>query len=489
MKMNTEKKLVVAMAVTAMTIGSAASAWAFESELHGMFRVRGIVSNFDDDAGGSQNTLTGSLAKSDPRTSAWVEQRARLLYTAKSSNDLKFVTHFEIDSRWGDNSYNSNNTTRNNGGGIGADQVNLETKNIYLDFNIPTLPVNVKLGIQNWGGDKYKGIIMNTDAAGVVVNTKLDKGNVNFTYFRFDDAKSVASTAYISGQTYNADGTGNTAVALGSLAAEPAGYRTRDFLSLGGKYEISKDLKVGADYFLLYSDIMRATQAKTNIHTFGVNAEYTFGDAMIDGFVLYQGGRLGTVGKTQTVSAFTANVGGRAKVGSGTARSNLLYVSGDSDPTSGNRTDFQVIMEKSSVFSAGNDFGAAEMQLMLDNKMNMVNSGRGVVYNLNNFSQGFAGAFFGYDLPFGGKYFVNSNIGFGFIAKDNSYLHAHSSNFLGTEINTEIGYKMYSNMTVSALGAYMVLGDYFKNNVSYGTATQTNPANPYSTKVMFNYTF
>lgn len=492
--MKTEKKILAGIAVTALTMGTAMPALALENEFHGMFRLRGIVSNFDDSNGGTQyiNANTGAggtLTKSNPATYTFVEQRARILYAAKANVDLKLVTQFEIDSRWGDNSYNSNNTTRNNGGGVGADQVNLETKNVYLDFNIPSTPVNVKLGIQNWGGDKYKGIIFNNDAAGLVVNGKLDNGALNFGYFRFDDATTPASATYISSLTYIANGTGTETVPVGGLVNTAVGKRTRDFLTFGGKYEITKDFKVGGDYFLIYSDIMKNTQAVTHVHTLGANAEYTFGDAKIDGFFLYQTGELGSSAVTagQHINAFAANVGARTKLGPGTLRANLIYVSGDSNPSRGERKDFQIIMEKRGDFSAANDFGAAEMQIMLDGKYNQVNSGRAVVYNLNNSSQGFKAAFIGYDLSIG-KFFVNSNVGFGAVVNDLKLVpgSSHASRYLGTEINTEIGYKLFDNMTVSYLAAYMILGDYFSKQADGFTK---DPDNPYSTKVMFNYAF
>ncbi|MFZ2950366.1 MAG: hypothetical protein WA003_12860 [Desulfuromonadaceae bacterium] len=506
--MSKNMKLMAIVGVSALTVSMAVPALALDNEFHGMYRVRGIVSNFDDGGGGTQfnaDGVSGSLNKSNPRTSTFVEQRARLQYIAKTSADLKLVTHFEIDSRWGDNSYNSNSTTRNNGGAIGADQVNLETKNVYLDFNIPSAPVNVKLGIQNWG-DSYKGIITNTDAAGLVVDAKLEKSILSFRYFRFDDGTTPPTpsltTAIYGPQGYVANGTGGTTTggttvtqtantstgAITNTATRPfvnttLGSLTRDLVSLGGKYEISKDLKVGADYFLLYSDILKSKQDKTYIHHLGVNADYVIGNAKITGFFIYQAGKLGRAGVPgggQTVNAFAANVGADVKAGPGLFRSNLIYASGDNTQDSGKRSDFQQIMEKGATTSAANNFGVANMHLMLDNKYNMVNSGRAVAYNLNNNGQGFIGAFLGYDVNIG-KMFINSNLGFGACAAS-----SHASDFLGTEINTEIGYKMYDNFTVSYLLAYMKLGDYFSRQANGFTA---DPADPYSTKVMFTYTF
>ena len=480
--MSTKSRLLAVVAVSALGVGAAAPVMAFENEFHGMYRLRGFVSNFDNGGGGSQFSADpakpGALNLHNPKTSSYIEQRARLMYIAKASDDLKLVTHFEIDSRWGDNSYNSNGTTRNNGGAIAGDSTNLETKNVYLDFNIPSTPVNVKAGLQFWNLG-YKGIIFNDDASGLVVNSKLSNGSVGLAYFRFDDATT--------GGSYIASGSGSgTTVSTDVVNAYP-GKRTRDFLTLGGKYNITKDLKVGADYALLYSDILDNRQDRTSIHMFGVNGEYVLDQATIDGFVVYQAGNLGNAavpGQGQDVSAFAANLGGRVKAGPGTARTNFLYISGDSSPSSGERGDFQTIMERGATTNA-HGFTPSEMVLMLDNKYNLT-SAQTVVKDLNNNAQGFIGGFLGYDLTID-KFFVNTNLGFGAVAEDNNYGGAHESNYLGTEINTEIGYKIYPNMTVSVIGAYMLLGDYFKDKAV--DVAGEDPANPYTARVMFNYTF
>lgn len=466
--MTFKKRLLAVLAAGALTAATAVPAMALENEFHGLFRVRAFLDNYSD---GGAGTLTPSK---EPGTRNFIEQRARLMYIAKANDDLKLVTHFEIDSRWGDNSYNSNGSTRNNGGGIGADQTNLETKNVYLDFNIPSTPVNVKAGIQGFV-DAYKGIVFNNDAAGVVASSKLGDAAVQLAYFRFDDATS-----------------GNSFSNFG-LAAAPAsatvtdnttpGNRTRDFVNLSGKYNVTKDIKVGADYFLLYSDVFRSSVDRTDIHMLGVNAEAKAGDATVDGFFLYQLGKVGNstagVGGAQTVNAFAANLGGKMKCGPGVARVNALYISGDkSTNASGDRNDFQTIMERGAT-TAGHAFYPGEMMIMLRNKYN-TNSDKAVVFDLNNQGQGLIGGFLGYDVTVN-KLFVNTNLGFGAVAKNST---SRNNDYLGTEFNTEIGYKLYDNLTASFQGAYMVLGGYFA-----GTGSGSNPENPYTTRVQLQYTF
>jgi hypothetical protein len=259
-------------------------------------------------------------------------------------------------------------------------------------------------------------------------------------------------------------------------------------MTLGGKYNFNKNLVVGADYYLLYSDMLRHTQEKTYINMFGGNAEVKLGSATINGFLLYQFGQLGsTLSSHQDLSAFAGNLAGRMPVGPGTAHITALVLTGDNNTQTngGQRSDFQTIMERGPS-NSGHTFFESNSQLLLRNVYATAGTDRAVVYDLNNNGRGIVTAFAGYDLPIG-KLFINSNVGIGAVEQDNHNYNnggvgSGSGNILGTELNTEIGYKLYDNMTASVSGAYMILGDFY--HVSSGT-----PDNPYSTKITLNYTF
>ncbi len=128
-------KLTVA-AVTALgCIGS--SAFAMEHEFNGMLRIKEDFTNYDQ-AGGNDASGIRKLYRTNPSHSFfYTEQRARLKYTGTFSENVKLVTQFEIDSRWGDS---SQFVARNQGGAMEADSINLETKNVYMEFTVPTLP-------------------------------------------------------------------------------------------------------------------------------------------------------------------------------------------------------------------------------------------------------------------------------------------------------------------------------------------------------------
>ena len=60
----------------------------------------------------------------------------------------------------------------------------------------------------------------------------------------------------------------------------------------------------------------------------------------------------------------------------------------------------------------------------------------------------------------------------------------NSNQFLGTEINAELAYKVVENVTLSARGAYVFLGDFYKDVATNGT-----PDDPYDFKLLAKYAF
>ena len=114
---------------------------------------------------------------------------------------MKAVAFFEIDySAWGDAAgmtkndgvYGNGSTStggetgmgtggniigtgagRNTGGALGADRINIETKNVYVWFKLPNTSLDFTVGMQNQT-DAYAGLLYGgADMAGVFVNGKM----------------------------------------------------------------------------------------------------------------------------------------------------------------------------------------------------------------------------------------------------------------------------------------------------------------------------
>lgn len=393
----------------------------------------------------------------------FIEQRARLQYTAKANADLKLVTAFELDyTYWGNSSYA---TGRNQGGAVGADTINIETKNIYLDAN-PFKNVNMKLGMQPYN-DSFKGVLFDADMAGALISTTR-YGNLTPTigYFRFNDT--------------------------GVSQDRVLGHLTNDLFVLDAKYEVSKDLKVGAAYYFFRnnsdttdSNLVNAiSRQDVKLSTFGLNAEYTSGPLTLNGFGVLQAG---TVDKRST-TAWALNAGAKYKVGPGTARSEFLYVSGDNNTTSGHSNAFYSVFNN--VGTAEHGYYDNEMAILGRDK-NAYTTDNSIIATAGNNAQGQIGGYIGYDLPINSKLSTAFNAGFAAVAKENANKpnnlktgSKNSSNYLGTEINAEANYVLLENLTTSVRAAYVFLGDYYKDVALNGT-----PDNPYDFKLIFKYTF
>lgn len=465
--MGIKKKTLAITAAAALTVATAVPAMALENEFHGMFRLLAVTGNFNnsttvtDTPIGFGFYMPEGLDKKAP-TATYFEQRARLMYIAKANDDLKLVTHFEIDSRWGDNSYT---THRNEGGAIGADTVNIETKSVYLDFNIPSTGVNVKAGIQPYN-DAYKSIVFDSDMAGVLAFRSFGNLDATAGWFRLADNGGIPNK------------------------------KAWDLLALDAKYALTKDIKVGGSYYLFNDDGSYENanishlqqQGVTNIvHNMGVNAAATIGPVSVDGYLLYQFGTLeniAAINASRHVSAFAGNVGARAKLGPGTARTEFLYTSGEKSEDRSTTNAFQSISDEHGYY-AGN------MQLLFRDAYAMTTD-NAIAYTTNNLDQGVIAGFIGYDLPITSKISASANAGFAAVAKENgnkpvnqSTGDRNSSNYLGTELNASVDYKVYDNMTATVRGAYVILGDYYKGVAAGGE----DPNNPYMASVMLNYAF
>jgi hypothetical protein len=468
--MSLHRKLLAVAVAGALTAATAVPALALENEFHGMFQLQYDNSNFN----GSTNNLDAAGARytpgnqpKDAPTANFFEQRARLAYIAKASQDFKLVTKFELDYRfWGNSSYT---VGRNQGGALGADTVNLETKNIYLDTNIPSLKLNTKFGMQPVD-DAFKGIFVSADMAGILFNHEYGKATASAGFFRWNDTPTAA-----------------------------LGGNARDFFMLDGKYKVTGNTKLGAAYYFVNSD---ATDVKDGngdplvedlaVHLLGVNAETTVGPITIDGFVLYQFGsnysnNTNPLDNNKHRSAFAGNVGVRAKAGKGTMRSEFLYVTGEGNLSRKNTNAF---FTPANFQYSESGFWNNEMVILGRDKYAMTNDAS-IVFDANNKSQGVIFGTLGYDHPVTNKLTTSVNAGFAAVAKENANKpvnrvsgKTNDSNYLGTEINAEAAYKLAESVTLTARGGYVFLGDYYKDVASNGT-----PDNPYDFKLIVSYSF
>ncbi len=471
--MKVSKKILTIAAAGALTVATALPAFALENEFHGFVGLRAANSNYVTAGAFGQIPITGD----SKTTYNWIEQRARLFYTAKANDNLKLVTGFELDSIWGKDSYTNG---RNEGGALGADTVNLETKWVYLDFNVPSTKVNVKAGIQGLN-DAYKSVFVGggADAAGVLMSSPMGPTTLSLGWFRLDDRSATAAA-------FNNNGT-----AAGVTFSN--GKKTRDLLLLDAKCNATKDMTFGASYYFLNNDNSQATSAQAGplepntvgapsdytAHVLGLNAAAKLGPATVDGFFLYEFGTIDTYNGNALKShlnSFAANLAGKMAVGPGTAKVSALYVNG------GTNAFVDINNETSAAYSENNFGNALGDVLLLARNPFLTQTESAIIYDAGNNGMGVIGGSVGYEANVTSKLVAKANAAFAAVAKSQT---GHDSKYQGTELNADLGYKMYDGLTVGVNGAYVVLGDFYKGLGTGGS----DPANPYITQVYAKYVF
>ena len=522
--MSIKKALAIAAAAGALT-AVALPAMAFENEFHGTSRLRYFLSNYENGGGGNPlaPSATGTVAlpagskTENLRLNNYFEQRTRILYTAKASDDLKLVTAFEIDSVFGDRAQGGLPTStslataagaatsgafRNTGGALESDAVNLETKHVYLQFKVPSTPTTVLAGIQPFK-DSLKGILIDFDAAGIVTSTKLGSTTLNAGYFRGYDQSYFATN-------------------------RPKGVDNLNIGAIEAKFAVTKDLNVTGAYYLyddsrgyVATDIPTTSASALGIgtdvqlHVFGLAADAKVGPLTLSGFAAYQGGIIKNFFKTATVgggsaylNAFAYNLAAKMAAGPGTLKTALLFTSGNDSAAArtGHLTGW-VGTTQAQNNTWGPTTGTStynESGMLLLNRNAAAGTGTtdtAIVYNTGNGTspvnmQGLYLYSLGYDAKFG-KAYASANTGFAWTAKTNGQKPINlatgkqsGTNFQGAEINMETGYKMYDNLTASLQAGYVFLGGFYKNSSAYGTAANAKtPQDPYTVRTSLIYNF
>jgi hypothetical protein len=120
--------------------------------------------------------------------------RMRLYFTGVGSENVKVVSRFEIDNIWGQDALGSQSAD---------DKDKWEVKNIYLDFNVPDTPLNLKVGTQAYklGG----GTVFNDDTSAIVADLNFQPVRVGLVYSRLGSDGTTGSSSAATGTDQHDD--------------------------------------------------------------------------------------------------------------------------------------------------------------------------------------------------------------------------------------------------------------------------------------------
>jgi hypothetical protein len=280
--------LVALMAVFALVMPT----YAAEMKVNGIWNTKAYaVDNYDgyDDTDDSFQYVT---------------QRMRMYFNFIASENLKLVYKNEIDFQWGDSAFVN---SRNDGGGRGGDSVNLETKNIYLEFMVPDTPVKATIGLQ--GITLHKGWFASDDFSAARFDMNFDPISIT-TYW--------AGLAGLERGDTDASDDWWQLVASGAYKAENMDARL-SFAYERNPNDVAPASDLDSDDLFM---VMGEFNMSFDMFSFFVIGASNFGEADGSG---------GTSATNRNYDGYMANVGVNVALDMATIRAQVIFASGDDE--------------------------------------------------------------------------------------------------------------------------------------------------------------
>lgn len=442
------KTAAAALALVALAVPAMA-----EQKVSGYFRTQFIADNFN---GPPFTTTFGQMASDDKRTATQIDNRFRLKYENNLNEYVSLVYFAEIDTAWGQ----SGKAAAGQGGTDGADGVNVETKNVYLDFKVPDSIISARVGVQGIGVGPH-GILVGDDMAAARVNLKL---------------------------TPMADVTGIYSKWRENTISQ---WDDVDFYAAILHLMPSNDLKINVDLAYLDANTLgqfgaaagldgtAATAGLTqgDIYAIGVGADANLGMAKIDAYLAYTGGTLEGPAPIADVdlSGWMATAKGTVKVGTmGDAGLRLTYYSSDDNAADNDYEGFIGDLSGGVYEFAGENLSI----FYADAPYNNTNGGRRALIDAAYNGNGLLGINATSNLNFTKACYGKFGAGYFMALEENGA----TDKSLGFEVAARVGHKFAEKVDLSLGGAYAFVGDFYK----VGT---TDPDNVFKTSLMLNVSY
>jgi len=434
----------------------------------------------------------GNTTQTSERTSLYMEQRfmPMLTYTPQLFDGwAKMRMSFELDWTWGDVAYSAGG---NFGGGFGADVVNMQTQNLFFEFNpAKNLVINTGLlrlydnvrvpyntGTSTLTNTGFRLALFGSDATGA---------NVYYSPETFLHLKAGAYQLWENNVDQDDD------VVLFELGSEYDldifntvglfAYYVRDHANgEGGVSILGEGLNSGlSDYNGVFNFDIGSNKYTADIFWVGVPF---FGNPLLNqGRFGYDGFAFTTLGKVAVenrkdvnVMGFAANLRLAYKYGRTTndlVAIDGLFTTGDENGVDDN--EYSGVLTGNNWTSPGAVFFSHGLYLLIPHAI-VVNRYYGAVCDIQNMGYGFTGgsAIASYDIvPH--KLMVKTGVGAGMASAANSY----GGKFIGTEVNFNIRYTPKVFMDLELHAAYLKLGGFYDDPTING-GQSVRPDDPWT---------
>jgi hypothetical protein len=400
-------KRVIIVALGALMVAAMSfPAAAFEIEFGGYWYTRAF----------SQKNFTGD----DSGAKDWtgVKNRNRLNSMVIFSDDLKWINEFEYDVTWGDT----------NGGDIGTDGTGIfGIKLAYADFDIGSF--NFRIGLQpaDWGyvntndaEDQGGSFVFNADFAGATVTYKGKRFSPMFTWAK----------AYEGGM------------------GDDANDQDVDYYYLRTPFTIGNNLTITPLLLNVTSEdassyTFLSGYKKVSLYYIGAEININFKNGSLWFTGVYETGDVDPVkGGSRDVGAPLFAMIGKYFIDPVELRGQLIYISGDSNP---NDNDIKAYM-----VPRGAGYWWSEI-MGRGSFHNQQSAGTPQINSLTNLIAANAGVGF----PITDKLRFDADLWSAYLDKED----ADGDDYLGTEIDLMLTYKLTKNLEWMVKGAYLFAGD------------------------------
>ncbi|RMF83945.1 MAG: hypothetical protein D6736_20310, partial [Nitrospinota bacterium] len=435
---------------------------AVEISAKGRIRVKYGLSNFSTftNFGNSQTELNIPEKDAD---SAWtVRERMRNWWTFKLNDHLKAVWAMEIGYlEWGQStptegtSVGGSRVGRGSGGGYGADGVNIETKQLYMQFDIPMLDGwQAKMGLIGHGHTLADGALWSNDSPAVEVKGPVGPMDIGIRWVRRNATNFNTATARQSREA--------------NMWFFDLGFKVPD-----GSIPFAKGVRLDTGLYYFDDNTTRGAGYTTEVYVTGLNIAAQIGPAKISNKFAYGWQLSGAASKREADPALAATVSVPAAeplrkhgilnrfdlslpIGPGNFKFTNYFVSGDPDRSPGDRGDrptqdlssFPNAMEATDqiCFGAGVEILCGDLidEWILFASVN--NDDLGLILNI-----------IGYDV----KPTKNTKIGLRIAPTWSAAGNPNSKGgdkYMGTEIALPIKVKIWDGLSIDVRPAYFITG-------------------------------
>jgi hypothetical protein len=416
------KKLFVVLLALGLVVAFSMPASAVENIFGGYWRTRAFVQkDFNGNSSGETDLQQ-------------VDTRTRLYYTAKFSDNFKFVNKFEMDAVWGDAAAGY--------GDIGADGVKVEVKNSYVDFNIA--PVNAKIGVQYL--TLGRGFLFADDFAGAVVTYKGDGVSVPFAWVKAyeggkgDEKNDLDVDYYVIAPKFTLDKVTVNPYLVWATSDDASSWdKSMGYPMSIGEYDA---------YFL------------------GVDLDAKVGAASVWFTGIYETGTIGNPAGPEEadLAGWLIALGGKTKVGDVGVHGQFFYASGQDPDEANDYTVFTAPVGQCYYWSEIMGYGIFDTQV--------TNASCG--YKISDIVAFNIGA----TVKPMDKVSVTLDLWNASLAEDD----ANGESSLGTEVDLVVSYALLENLKLDVVAAYLFAGD-------ATTMKAADDANPYEFGTRLSFSF